>query len=538
MAGHGSRPLRGLESTAQSSVQTAKFGRLFRWLAPALAPEGPAEEASARKTLTELAGLMVTSEFSENVDDHIFPGDTPEAPLERAEPADENTHIAAGYTYLGQFIDHDTTFDPASSLQRQNDPDALEDFRTPRLDLDSLYGRGPADQPYLYERTSGRGKFVLGANRGTAGMNRPDLQRTADGTALIGDKRNDENKIIAQLHTLFLRFHNKVYEQIGPQFGPNQQGARFNEAQRIVRWCYQWIVLHDFLPKICDAAVVAQVMPSAGRREPNLHFYRPHGGDAFIPVEFSVAAYRFGHSMVRPSYALNAVAQSTARFNGKEFARIPIFVRHATAPTDAMNGFGDALPADWGIDWSFFFGTPGTHPNGQKQIPQPSYRIDAFLVDPLGELPEFANAPSPFASLAFRNLQRGVSMGLPSGQNVARMMGAATVLSDDQLWSQRNDIEALVPWPEGTAFLHKPQNKKWLAGAAPLWFYILKEAEIMHHGHHLGEVGSRIVAETLVGLAWHDHFSYLFQMPLWNPALESLGLPANLDMLALTKFVG
>lgn len=537
MAGHGSRPLRGLESTAQSSVQTAKFGRMFRWLEPAIAPEGPSEEALARKTLTELAALMVTSEFTDNVEQHKFPGDTPDAPIERSEPADENVRIAAGYTYLGQFIDHDITFDPVSSLQRLNDPDALEDFRTPRLDLDCLYGRGPADQPYLYDKPSGRGKFILGANRGVAGMDRPDLQRTADGTALIGDKRNDENKIVAQIQALFLKFHNKVYDQIAPKFGPGQEDAHFNEAQRIVRWCYQWIVLHDFLPKVCDPVIVAQVMPSAGRREPNLQFYRPHGGDAFIPIEFSVAAYRFGHSMVRPSYALNDVAKSSANFNGKPFGRIPIFVRQSNATTDAMNGFGEALPNAWGIDWSFFFGKPGTHPDGQKQIPQPSYRIDAFLVDPLGALPEFATAPSPFASLAFRNLQRGVSMGLPSGQNVARMMGAQTVLSDEQLWSVRNEEEALIPWAEGTVFFQKPQNRKWLAGAAPLWYYILKEAEIMNHGHHLGEVGSRIVAETLVGLAWNDHYSYLFQMPRWDPSQEKLGLGASLDMLELTQFV-
>lgn len=538
MAGHGSRPLRGLESTSQSSVQTAKFGRMFRWLEPAIAPEGPSEEAGARAMLTGLAGLMVTSEFEENVADHKFPNDTPDAPIERSEPADENVRVAAGYTYFGQFVDHDITFDPASSLQRLNDPDALEDFRTPRLDLDCLYGRGPADQPYLYDRASGRGKFILGANRGIAGMDRPDLQRTADGTALIGDKRNDENKIVGQIQALFLKFHNRIYDQIASKFGPNQQDAHFNEAQRIVRWCYQWVVLNDFLPKVCDPAIVAQVMPAAGQREPRLQFYRPHGGDAYIPVEFSVAAYRFGHSMVRPSYALNDVARSTASFNGKKFGRIPIFVRQSAATTDAMNGFGEALPDAWGIDWAFFFGTPGTHPDGQKQIPQPSYRMDAFLVDPLGALPEFANAPSPFASLAFRNLQRGVSMGLPSGQNVARMMGAQVVLSDEQLWAVRNEQESLVPWPEGKAFYDKPQNRKWLAGAAPLWYYILKEAEIMNHGQHLGEVGSRIVAETLVGLAWNDHYSYLFQMPRWNPSVEKLGLGATLDMLELTKFVG
>ena len=544
MAGHGSMP-RGLESTPQSSTQKAKFGRMFRWLGPAILPKTPADDQAVTAMLTELAGLMVTSEFAQNIKDAgSTPTSTPDKPITKTEPEDENPTIPAGYTYFAQFIDHDITFDPASALQRQNDPDALEDFRTPGLDLDSVYGRGPADQPYLYAKPT-RTKFLLGSNRGVPGMDRPDLLRTAEGTALIGDKRNDENKIVAQIQALFLKFHNKVFDLIAPRFGAGEGDTQFGEAQRIVRWTYQWLVLHDFLPRVCDRDIVAALMPSPGRRGPNLQFYNPHQGDTFLPVEFSVAAYRFGHSMVRPSYALNDVAKSTGRFvlDGKPFgfARIPIFVGRAAASTDAMNGFGELspqLPDQWGIDWTFFFGKLGTSKPGQKQIPQPSYRIDGFLVDPLGELPEFVSAGAlpPFVSLAFRNLQRGVSMGLPSGQSVARMIGAKVILTDEQLWSKRNEGEAIQAWPEGATFFNK--NTKWLAGSAPLWYYILKEAEILHHGHHLGEVGSRIVAETLIGLVWFDHYSYLFQGPQWNPHDEGIGFSKALDMLELTNFVG
>ena len=133
---HGSRPLRGLTSTAQSSVQTGKFGRMFRWLEPAQAPRNAAEEVEIEALMKALAGLMVTREFTENLENGEA---TPDKPITVAEPADESPTIPAGYTYLGQFIDHDITFDPASSLQKQNDIDGLVDFRTPRLDLDSVY---------------------------------------------------------------------------------------------------------------------------------------------------------------------------------------------------------------------------------------------------------------------------------------------------------------------------------------------------------------------------------------------------------------
>lgn len=549
---HGSAPLRGLQSAAQSSIRTGKFGRLFRWLPSSFQPTNTQEEKDIEALLVELARLMVSTEFSDN----IGKGESPDADINTFEDEDENRDIPAGYTYFGQFIDHDITFDPASSLQQQNDPDALEDFRTPRLDLDSLYGRGPDDQPYLYKRPD-RVKFNLGPDRGVNGQHRPDLLRNnntddtgqPDNTALIGDKRNDENKIVSQIHALFLKFHNKVFDDLGrpsPKREPSRfsnDHTRFLETQRIVRWCYQWIVLKDYLPKICCDEVIKSIMPNNGRRQPHFEFYAPNSGEAFMPVEFSVAAFRFGHSMVRPSYSLNDVATSFAKFRSKggkmvDFSRIPIFVGQSNQPTDALNGFGEPLPSDWGIDWSFFFGDIPIKPKNGKQIPQPSYRIDATIVDPLGELPEFAHLGSPFISLAFRNLMRGFRMGLPSGQAVARMMGIPE-LSDQELWLSKGEGDKKGKWKEGKAFFENTKNKKWLEGRAPLWFYILKEAELHEQGHRLGKVGSRIVAETLIGLAWFDHYSYLFQAPSWNPSMEDIdGLGKDLDMLKLTKYVG
>jgi Animal haem peroxidase len=579
---HGAKPLRGLAPTHQSTIAgSAKFGRMFRWLEPAQQGTTAGEILQIEDMMQALAKLMVTEEFQENVKGQTFkkrlakygirsPGNTPDAPIMLREKADENPAIAAGYTYFGQFVDHDLTFDPASFLQQLNDPNALVDFRTPRFDLDCVYGRGPADQPYLYTGPD-RVKFALGRDIGVDGTklgNKSDVPRVRHGKddhpALIGDKRNDENKIVAQIHSLFLQFHNRIYDEVERKFPELGKAAIFNEAQRIVRWCYQWIVLNDFLEKICDPRVYESIQPESRRigrktvidpdhKGPRLCHYNPHG-DAFIPVEFAVAAYRFGHSMVRPSYALNSSAKSTSKFpfhsQTFDYARIPIFVAQPQGPRAALNGFGPPLPPGWGIDWEFFFGKPNTHAEPRPQIPQPSYRIDTKLVDPLGLLPEFfrqipgdktdpENKERRIASLAFRNLMRGVSMGLPAGERIARMLGISP-LKPNKIWNSKLELGGtggdFTPWKGGKGFFNK--HAKWLEGSTPLWFYILKEAEVQHRGERLGKVGSTIVAEAFYGIMWADHFSYLFQEPNWNPKLEKIeGLDQNLDMLRLTRFV-
>lgn len=531
---HGSRPLRGLEATARSSTGTGKFGRLFRWLKPWVQPRSAQQDELVIESLKGLARLMVSQEFKERV----AKGEPPDVPLNEPEVGDENRKIPAGYTYFGQFIDHDITFDPASSLQQQNDPDALTDFRTPRLDLDSVYGRGPLDQPYLYERAAPI-KLRLGANKGINGQYRPDLLRNDQGVALIGDKRNDENRIVSQIHALFIRFHNKVVDCMAAAH-PNDDETQFLEAQRIVRWTYQWLVLNDFLPRICTAGALEQIFPEGP--VPRLRFYRPKSGEPYMPVEFSVAAYRFGHSMVRPSYALNAKAESTARFpTGHKgevaFSRIPVFVNSANGSKENDLKGLDALPDGWGIDWSYFFGEAAKVERSVDQVPQPSYRIDATLVDPLGELPEFVQqlgAESPFVSLALRNLVRAFRMELPSGQSVAKHL-RVPVVADERLWGTKCDGENVENWAEGWAFYTKRANL--FRDNAPLWFYLLKEAELERFGESLGSLGSLIVAETLVGLIWFDRYSYLYQVPDWHPSHAGIGLPHRLDMLSLTSWV-
>jgi hypothetical protein len=489
-----SSELRGMTAVPTSQLFAGRFGRMFRRL-PVF--------GQSPDSLRALAAAMV----SEHEDQP-----TPEGQLDNEETTKP---IPAGYTYLGQFVDHDLTFDPTSSLDRQNDPDALTDFRTPRFDLDSVYGRGPADQPYLYdqERPAGAnretGLFLLlgsavSANPLVAG---PDLPRNPQGRALIGDPRNDENLIVSQLHSVMLRFHNRMLEQVAATTALTGSDL-FRETQRRVRWHYQWAVVHDFLPRIVGQEMVDDVFPPVsdddddegrgpgGPRRPKLEFYTPRN-NSYMPVEFSGAAYRFGHSMVRPIYRFNSI-----------IPRVPVFSGNFDpANLENLNGFRP-LPKEWGFEWKFFFELGGNQPT---QPMQKAYRIDQQLVNPLGSLPP-AIATNP-PSLSERNLLRGLRLGLPSGQSIARAMDETPIRDKDLLVGPRDDAtrESIV------------DIARDFAGNAPLWYYILREAELLHDGNQLGPVGGRIVAEVFVGILARDPASYQSVNPSWTPELTGPG---------------
>jgi hypothetical protein len=283
---HG-RGVRGLSLPRSSVSFEGNFGRIFRALSPA---EFGDDDKSTLKALGALAALMVG------------PDDPP-----KDGPDGEESGIPALYTYLGQFVDHDLTFDPASSLMQQNDIDGLTDVRTPRFDLDNIYGRGPSDQPYLYFKEEGKEspKLILGKSMtGGSTDGERDLPRNnADpARAIIGDPRNDENLIVSQLQTLFFRFHNRMVD--------DNPGLPFEAIQKKVRWHYQWMLINDFLPTLVDEHVYNNVFPHRNRDKsiadapPVTRFYKARN-EAFMPLEFSAAAYRFGHSMIRPGYRLN-----------------------------------------------------------------------------------------------------------------------------------------------------------------------------------------------------------------------------------------
>jgi Animal haem peroxidase len=467
--------IRGLSLSRRSTQFEGRFGRMFRTLPPAQFDED----------ILNKLGAAMTAEFEAQ--------QTPETEVDD----EENSGISAGYTYFGQFIDHDLTFDPASSLQRQDDPDGLTDYRTPRFDLDNVYGRGPNDQPYLY-RNDGL-HMLLGvpltgnANDSRArGVPRNTPESGEPQRALIGDPRNDENVIVSQLQASMLRFHNTMVEEL--------KTKDFELAQRMVRWHYQWVVLHDFLPTIIGQPMVDEILGevkpgnAASSRPPQLKFYKIEK-EPFMPVEFSVAAYRFGHSMIRPIYRLNQTID-----------RLPIF--DLTKPS--LVGFRQ-FPTNWAIEWDLFFKMGDAPPLGPKRV-QPAYKIDTSLVNPLGNLPpSIAVDPS---SLPQRNLLRGFRMQLPSGQSVARAMSVDVIPDANLHVGKANESDT-------------PTNKllidisKKFADNAPLWYYVLAEAQQQFMNNQtplrLGPVGGRIVGEVFVGLMLADSHSYLRQHPHFQP---------------------
>jgi hypothetical protein len=414
----------------------------------------------------------------------------PLVPENKIDPAESKT--PAGYTYLGQFIAHDLTFDPASSLQHENDPDALVDFRTPRFDLDCMYGRGPADQPYLYESDDVR--LVMGEE--LQGKNHRDVPRSTSQRAIIGDPRNDENVIISQMHGLFMRFHNRM---------ASISRDKFEAVQQTVRWHYQWVVLYDFLRRIVNPDTYNEVLPHVRKKSnpftdrPNLRLYKVRDR-AYLPIEFSAAAYRFGHSTVRRRYRLNTDPQPGV--SG------PFEVLGEKNPLDDLRGFR-SFQTNWAIQWELFFeGLSGKRvqkPLTKHQV-QRAHKIGTQLSEPLSRLPRSIASHGHIALLSQRNLLRGWRLGLPSGQAVSVAMGIEPI-RDANLKIGRNKREAVRLVDRFPRF----------SGNAPLWYYVLAEAQHEFDGEYLGPVGGRIVMETFVGLMLEDGCSLLRQNPLWKP---------------------
>jgi hypothetical protein len=500
--GHGNagrQPTRAFLDTLTGHSDPGMFGKMFPDLRPLVVEDGP---------LLELAGAMADPN----------PGAT----------TGDNQNVPSGFTYLGQFVDHDLTLDLTSFGEKEDDPTAVRNFRTPALDLDSVYGLGPDGSRHLYARNpgdaDGKGsgpKLLIGKTinvplGGVTGDRRNDLPRSPEGFALIGDHRNDENLLVAQTHLAMLKFHNKVCDQLIAAGKP--ANTIFAEARQIVTWHYQWMVLHDFVERITEKGIVARILEQ-GRR-----FYR-FRTTPYMPVEFSAAAYRLGHSMVRDVYSHNRIfnpepggipasLELLFKFTGLSGGITgDLAPNPPTAPTPVP-----VLPSNWIIDWRRFYKVLDNNP---ADVPlNLSRSLDPFVVNPLHHLPGEAGNN---AILPFRNLKRGVLFGLPSGQDVAKAMLIKNPLTPDEI----------AKGDDG-----KVAKKHGMHEHTPLWYYILKEAEQRGKGERLGPVGALLVAEVFVGIVHGDHQSYLWLKGRdWKPTLPSK-TPGDFTMADLLRFVG
>jgi hypothetical protein len=370
---------------------------------------------------------------------------------------------AAGWPFFGQYVAHDITAD-RSRLRSHVDPSQLRNARSPQLNLESLYGDGPIGHPYLFQK-SDPAKLLTGSDGN-------DVLRNSEGTAVIGDPRNDSHVFMSQMHLAFLRAHNGFVDLVRSQGTPESEV--FETAARELRWHYQTVILREFLPRLVGPDLVASLLDEGPR------FYRP-SGQAFIPLEFADAAYRYGHSQIRHKYVLNDISGAVRIFPD-------------------LIGFRPVAP-NQRIDWAFVFDSPGRPAAARAK------KIDGRLVGALISLPVALTGEAEvqeFHSLAVRDLERGQGVGLPSGETVARFLNEEP-LNGEEIGAVK------AGWP----------------GETPLWYYILREADVRSNGNRLGPVGARIVGDVLVGLLDLDLASVRHAPVGWQPRASLIELLSN-----------
>ncbi len=405
--------------------------------------------------------------------------------------ADKNSpdsSIPAAYIFFAQFVDHDVTLDVTSCLESDQvqKVEKLPNLRSASLDLDCVYGFGPEASPHLYDGHSGK---LLTGNA----TNSNDLARAKDGTALIGDPRNDENLFISQIQLLFIRFHNKLIDS----------GLGFEEAQTEARYHYQYIVLHDFLKRICDPVIYNFALENLYRHNYPFKLCTNECGKLIMPVEFSVAAFRFGHSMVRSEYPVNS-----------KFKKIGLFDENF-----GTLGFS-AVPEKLTVDWRFLLDVDKTPYAKSKGI-------DELITKELNDLPFMRDSePDPNKrSLSFRNLLRGRSLGLPSGQDVAEALAECgyDIPTDFNLRLSKVDGFSNLPG----------KLRAELKNQTPLFFYILRESRF---SEGLGRVGSAILMEVFGAMLTHCENSYI-NAGCWEPSIDIVSSDHELSLRDIVSYV-
>jgi len=496
-----------------------------------LPADTPAKVAEVRANLEALGKKMVE----------------PAPAFGQMDAPDGNSTIPAVYTYFGQFIDHDITArtDRKNEVGHVIDADLhptspatvkalVRNERVPALDLDSVYGDGPTfpggpetDAKDIYDGIKLKvGRVALvgkeGAEPVIRGVRIPlqadldrDLPRGLEGNpskANIADGRNDENLIVAQLHVAFLRFHNATVDWIRQHEPYYTDRAVFERARELVCWHYQWLVVHDYLAMVALPGVVDQVLLQGNK------LYEKRNDEVWMPLEFSVAAFRFGHTMVRGAYDFNRNFGSP----GRVLPSAPFSFLFRFTGKGGFGGQTDVLPFNWVIEWDRLVEKDPRTPDHFAR------KIDTRLADALGKMANESQGQSEtiiieiLQHLAVRNLLRGYQLSLPTGQAVANLLGVAPLTADELKEGNADDLNTLLT---DSGFLER----------TPLWYYVLKEAEVQAGGNSLGEVGSRIVAETLIGQIRNDPGSYLSQLETWVPE-DGVLLPDGRPILTIKDF--
>jgi hypothetical protein len=430
-----------------------------------------------------------------------------------ADQAKRDSKVPSGYTYLGQFLDHDLTFDKSKLQDDAVVPVAdLVQGRSPSLDLDSLYGLGPTLTPQFYSdgiRLKVGSTVKSFPNDGIANKPHPgfDLPRRPNRKALIPDVRNDENLAVAQTHLAFIRFHNRVVGKLAADGVP--QADLFTKAREMVVRHYQWMIRSDFLPRVVKPALVTNVFTN-GRK---VFEVAPAPGDfPTMPVEFSVGAYRLGHSMVRSAYDWNHVFDD----GGGSLD----FLFEFSGTSGGLGG-DPRLPSNWIADFRRLYDFTEAGRNDLRPIVHGrnkmnfARRIDTLLTDFLASMPDGAiGGPEPKQirrNLAFRNLTRAHMLQLATGQQMVALMRSRgvtlTALTGPQILEGNKGATL--------AGLNAPQRAA-VVKDTPLWFYALREAEF--NAGRLAAVGGRLVAETFHRAMGGGEISILAD-PTWRPTL-------------------
>jgi hypothetical protein len=524
---------------AESVQDHLKFARAFRYgrmfATPATPPktDEPSDESFGIGVQSDPNAKADVKEIMKALSDLGLAMHKKGPEFDPEAPPDADQIIPAGYTYLGQFITHDITFDKTGSIaDGELTSMQIRRGRTPSLELDSLYGMGPlaVSSRHLYE--DDRLRFRIGKTTktllGNALEELPnDLPRDSSDPAnprkaKIADPRNDRNLALAQTHLAFLKFHNAVIHHLAKQ-GQFLGKELFAEARKIVIQHYQSIILDDYLPRIIDPSVLKSARKAVLSNDAK-NCMTSSGGDLFLPIEFAFAAFRFGHSMVRDQYEWNRVFHSPDVTNRGAARLHHLFT--FTGQSGNMQG-AVTLPTNWVIDWTRFYDFKSVAGVVTAKEFNLARKIGPSLSLGMKGVPSFPDGfPIESRSIAVLDLLAGLKEGLPLGQEVAEMMKKrfkVTPLKADEIANgPHEDINKIL-------------RDNRLHEKTPLWFYILREAECQKNGRCLGQVGSRIVAETIMRVIHASEYSILKENE-WKPQLKSMN-PDHFEMVDLLVFV-